>query len=421
MKKELDSILDKEIEKIKIDEKTFDEINKMGLEFISDLRSRIKKKNIKAEVFVGGSLAKNTMIKKDSNDLYDIDVFVRFDKKYPENKLSEFLLKLMDKNAIKVHGSRDYFQITKRNIRIEIIPVRKIKNPRLAENVTDLSYFHVNYVVNKIKKNKRLGQEIMLAKAFAYAQNCYGAESYIRGFSGYALELLICHYGTFLKFIQEISKSKERIIIDDSKFYRKKEELLMEMNESKTFSPIILVDPTFKERNALAGLSRDTFDIFKKSCTAFLTNPDSEFFIKKNVYDEIKNNKNLKIILVKTNKQKGDIAGTKSKKFFDFFSNNVKKEFIVKKAEFEYDDKKNIASFYFVVDKKEDEIIKGPPINIADHLTGFKKAHPDAFIKNNFAYAKLSHNLDFEEFLKRFLEKDKKIIKEMGIKEVRLK
>lgn len=97
MKKELDSILDKEIEKIKIDEKTFDEINKMGLEFISDLRSRIKKKNIKAEVFVGGSLAKNTMIKKDSNDLYDIDVFVRFDKKYPENKLSEFLLKLMDK------------------------------------------------------------------------------------------------------------------------------------------------------------------------------------------------------------------------------------------------------------------------------------------------------------------------------------
>ncbi|MBD3252791.1 hypothetical protein GF386_03610, partial [Candidatus Pacearchaeota archaeon] len=54
--------------------------------------------------------------------------------------------------------------------------------------MTDLSYFHVNHILKKIKKNKNLSDEIRLAKKFAYSQNCYGAESYIHGFSGYALE-----------------------------------------------------------------------------------------------------------------------------------------------------------------------------------------------------------------------------------------
>ncbi|MBS3074827.1 nucleotidyltransferase domain-containing protein [Candidatus Pacearchaeota archaeon] len=426
MKKEINSILKKEIENIKLDKKTFDEINRVCREFIYVLKNQLKKKKIKAEVFLGGSLAKNTIIKKTEKDKYDIDIFVRFDKKsslkktLEKDNLSEILEKLLDKNAVKVHGSRDYYQFLKKNIRIEVIPVKKIKNPAAAENVTDLSYFHVNYVVNKTKKNRKLSNEIMLAKAFTYAQNSYGAESYIHGFSGYALELLICHYKSFLKFIEAVAKSQERIIIDDSKFYKKKEELLMEMNESKIISPIILIDPTFKERNALAGLSKETFEKFKKSCKDFLANPSSYFFTKKNIYDELKNNKNLKIISVKTSKQKGDIAGTKSKKFFDFFVYNIKKEFVVKNGEFEYDDEKNIAYFYLIVDKKNEEVIKGPPINIVEHLTGFKKAHPNVFIKDGISYAKIAHNLSFEEFLKRFLEKDKKIIKEMGVREVKI-
>ncbi len=63
----------------------------------------------------------------------------------------------------------------------------------------------------------------MLAKTFAHACDCYGAESYINGFSGYALELLICHYKTFSKFLKEIIKiDNNQIIIDDAKFYKTK-------------------------------------------------------------------------------------------------------------------------------------------------------------------------------------------------------
>ncbi len=413
-------VLEKQIELIKPSKNIIDRINKVSYDFISELNKKLITRKISAEIFIGGSIAKNTLVKKDK---YDVDIFVRFDKKYGD-KISDILQRLIRKKAKRIHGSRDYFQMIEKGIILEIIPAIKIKNPQEAINITDLSYFHVNYIVSKIKKNKKLADEIMLGKAFCFAMDVYGAESYINGFSGYALELLITHYGSFLNFIREISKSdeQERIIIDDAKFYKKKKEVLVELNEAKIQNPIILIDPTYKERNALASLSYETYFKFKKTCSDFLKNPNSEYFIRKDVFSELKKKywKELKIITIKTNKQKGDIAGTKSKKFFGFFARETKKGFIVKIAEFDYDDKKNIAYIYLVLDKKSNEIIKGPSITNSRGLAGFKKAHPNIFIKNGFAYAELKHDLNFSKFVKIFLAKNKKIIEDMSVKEVNL-
>jgi tRNA nucleotidyltransferase (CCA-adding enzyme) len=160
---------------------------------------------IKADVFVGGSLAKGTLVRKEvydseerkssasqtfSKKVYDVDIFVRFDgEKYKDDEISGILGKALSvgKGVKKIHGSRDYYQKIVEGIVIEIIPVLKIKKPEDAENVMDLSYFHVNYLLKKIKKKKKLVDEIILAKSFCHAHNCYGAESYIRGFSGYSL------------------------------------------------------------------------------------------------------------------------------------------------------------------------------------------------------------------------------------------
>ena len=96
-----------------------------------------------------------------------------------------------------IHGSRDYFQINEsKDFVIELIPVIKATDPKKAENITDLSYSHVKYINKKIK-NQKILDEIKIAKAFCYATKTYGAESYINGFSGYSLELLIYHYKSF--------------------------------------------------------------------------------------------------------------------------------------------------------------------------------------------------------------------------------
>ena len=222
-------------------------------------------------------------------------------------------------------------------------------------------------------------------------------------------------------YVNSINNIK-RIIIDDSRFYKNKSEVLRELNESKRQGPILLIDPTFKERNALAGLSNETFLKFKKVCQDFLKKPSSKFFEKKDISEELKSKygKNLKTISIKTSKQAGDIAGSKSKKFFNLFIRRLGREFEIKKSEFDYDDKKNIAYFYFVLDKKKDEIIKGPHVTKIENLSSFKKVHSKAFIKNHFAYIKIKHNLSFERFVIDFKKKYKKIIKEMDVKGVGL-
>ena len=160
--KEVNAILSEQLDLISPTKEDYDKINKISKEFQQQLTTNLKNQKIKAQVFLGGSLAKNTLVKKDP---YDIDIFVRFDQSYKDKDISKLLEKAIPK-AKRVHGSRDYFQQTINKIIVEIIPVIKITKPFQATNVTDLSYFHVNYMLTQIKNNKNLTKEIQLAKTF---------------------------------------------------------------------------------------------------------------------------------------------------------------------------------------------------------------------------------------------------------------
>ncbi len=413
MKNKIKEVILRQISLIKPTEEEYKKIEEETEKIIKELEDKLKQKKIKADVFIGGSLAKNTLIKKQK---YDIDIFVRFDRKYEDEKLSNLLEKVL-KNANKIHGSRDYFQFRKGKIIFEIIPTFKIAKPEQAKNVTDLSYFHVNYIKDKIKKNRRLADEIRLAKSFCFSQGCYGAESFISGFSGYALELLICHYGSFLNFIKAV-KEKEKIVLDPRKFYKNKKEIMLELNEAKLQSPIVFVDPTFKERNALAALSSETFKKFKETCKNFLIKPGEKFFEKKDLEKELKKkHKDIKLIEVKTNRQKGDIAGSKLKKFYEFFIKRAEKHFKIKVKEFLYDEERNVGKIYLVLKEKKKIIIAGPSVTLVEHLINFKKKHKNCFIKNRKAYA-FEKPISFSKFLENL--KKEKAVKEMGITKVGL-
>jgi len=408
--KKIKEVLARQISKIELSEEELREIKEETKNFIDKLKKNIKKKKIKADVFVGGSLAKETLIRK---KLPDVDIFVRFSKDYDDKKLSILLDKVVQ--GKRIHGSRDYFQVKKKGVLFEIVPVLKISKPVQARNVTDLSYFHVKYIKDKIKKNKNLGKEIMLAKNFCYAQGCYGAESYISGFSGYALELLVSYYGSFVRFIEAI-KDKQQVIIDPSKFYKNKQEVLLELNESKLSSPIIFVDPTFKERNALAALSLKTFEKFKVDCNTFLKNPSSKFFEKKDLNKEFAKYKDLKKIKIKTNRQKGDIAGSKLKKFYLFLINKIKIHYNIRISEFSYNEDKNLGLVYLVLQQKKELIFSGPHITSVENLNRFKKKHKKCFIKKGRSYAREKPK-NINLIIKNL---DKKTLKAMGITKVEL-
>ena len=423
--RKINSILKDVLKKIQPPEKDLKIINNSLARFLIDIKKKIKNLKINAEIFVGGSFSKNTLIKK---DVYDIDVFIRFEKNYKE--ISEITKKIIKgiKNPITVHGSRDYFKIKVSPIAyIELIPVIKINNPKDAENITDLSYSHVNYINKRIKKNKKILEDIMLAKAFCYANNCYGAESYISGFSGYGLELLVYHYGGFLRFIKEMVKiRKEKLIIDIEKQHKNKQDVFMNLNSSKLHSPIILIDPTYKQRNVLAALSDESFEKFKKVCAEFLRKPNLSFFeLKKPDIEKIKKYAKEKkyefsIMKIETNRQEGDIAGSKLLKFYKHIKNEIEKYFEIKKTGFEYTGKK-IADCFFVVKSKGEIFVSGPETKDKENVKSFKKIHKKNFVKKNRVYASEKVDFSLKEFIDRWKNKNREKLRDMSISELSIK
>lgn len=414
MKKDYNSVLKEALERITPSKEDFEKMNCVIDEFKNKVGKRIKELNVGAEIFIGGSFAKKTMIKKDK---YDIDIFIRFDKKHRD--ISELTKKLLgDFKIEEIRGSRDYFIIDRGDFFIEVIPVMKVSNPRNAENVTDLSYSHVNYIRKKLKG--KILNEIRIAKAFCYANGCYGAESYIKGFSGYSIELLVYNYGGFIKFIKAFEKINEKAVVDIEKHFKKKGEVFMDLNEAKLHSPIILIDPTYKKRNALAALSYDTFGKFKNACGEFLKKPSIKFFEARQIdLEKIKSHakrKKFEFVLIhtETNRQSGDIAGGKLLKFHNFLTSEIDKSFQVKSRGFEYKNGKKARAF-FVVKKKEELTSVGPRIEDKENVAQFRKKHKNIFMKAGRVYAKEKINLDLKEFLENWKKKNKERMREMSV------
>ncbi len=419
MGKNVNLILKEALVKVKPNKEELKQIDLKVKDFLSRLKSKIKAKKINAETFVGGSFAKKTLIKKGT---YDIDLFIRYDKKYKDTELSKITYELIKEfpSVSEVHGSRDYFRV-KINDKayIEIVPVKKISKAKDAMNSTDLSYAHVKYIKKKTKSEKIL-DEIRLSKAFVHASGCYGAESYVGGFSGYSLELLTINYRSFLKFIKAISNFKDRTIIDMEKHFKNKQEVTMDLNSSKLKSPVILIDPTYKHRNALAALTKETFEKFREYCKAFLKNPRDKFFEKQKIdFEKAKKNvtkRNLEFVefKIKTDKQEGDVAGSKLVKFFNHLKREISRFFEIKEEGFEYDEKQSARAF-FAVKRKKEIIIYGPSKKDAKNLGKFKKKHKNTFEKSGKIYAKEKINFNLNKFLKDWKNKNQKRMNEMNI------
>lgn len=383
-------------------------LNAKVMRIRSILRTELARARQNAKVFVGGSFAKGTLVKRKT---YDVDIFVRF------SEINEGTITILEKCARvvaraeslefkRVHGSRDYFQLTDcESATFEIIPVKEIKKPSHAENVTDLSYFHVAYVAKKARKRE---DDIRLAKQFALAQGVYGAESYIRGFSGYGIECLIIHYKGFLPFLRALMKAKTPLILDPARHFKNAFEITMSLNEAKIHNPIVLVDPTHKERNVLAALSQESFTILQRAAHAFLARPTSKAFEEK-VFDlelfvtkaERQHARAVTLTLT-TDRQAGDIAGTKLKKSSLYLIEQFKRWFVIKSQHFEYDGEQGAKLHLALVPQGTVEQ-RGPFISMKKACVQFKKAHKKTFVKSKRLWASISLAITPEQALKELL------------------
>ena len=349
---------------------------------LSNINILLKKKKIKARAVLGGSFAKGVYLATD----FDVDIFVQFNRKeYSGNNISALLATAIKPlKPIQVHGSRDYFQFSKGNIQFEIVPVLEITTPSQAVNVTDCSPLHVAWVRKHINKlHDDIRDDIRLAKQFLKACGAYGAESYIRGFSGHVIDLLVIMHKGFIPLLSKAAGWKPPVVIDFSNAHKGK--ALQRLNPAKIQSPLIIVDPVQPERNASASLSIEKFSLFLNSAARFLEKPDPSFFeihppdIKK------LRKKGLLITITSWPKAgKRDVAGSKLLQTHELILKEIEPFGIVDSGWYWQPPKP--ALLYYILKQTllpQTITIAGPPVHLKIHAEAFQKKHPTALPEKN--------------------------------------
>ncbi|MBR9692333.1 CCA tRNA nucleotidyltransferase [Candidatus Woesearchaeota archaeon] len=392
----MNEILDKVLERIKPDAEQVSE----ATAFVSQLNKRLKWAALKAIAEVGGSTAKGTFLKGD----HDVDIFVRFDREtYRElnDRLSDLLETVLPKKAVRVHGSRDYYQIVHDGLTYEIVPVLKVSKPGQALNVTDMSPLHVKYIAKHLKKQPALADQIRLAKQFCKAIKVYGAESYINGFSGHVLDLLTLKYGSFERLLTAASGWGERLVIDPERHHKKAE---FSIDENKQLGPMLIVDPVQPERNAAAALSFEKYERFKDAARVFLEQPALKYFTVEPLtagritkeYErrkpDFKEKTKLFIVEAVALEGKTDIVATKLLKLHMYLVRQLDLlDFTVIDNGFEFERGKSL-SYIVVHDERLDarKEARGPPTSAKKDMANFKKKHGrNAYERGKRLYVKI--------------------------------
>ena len=410
---------EKILKEVNFNKEELENKKKIILNLVENLKKVVDENILK--INFGGSYSKNTFLKKD----FDVDLFFCFEKDLEDKKMSSICYNILKKLNIKINiekGSRDYFSFEYKKIKFEVVPTKKIllKNIQNFENTSDISIFHKDYLIKKSQKNKELVNEIKLAKIFFKAKNFYGAESYINGFSGHSIELLIVYFKSLENLIKSAKNFSKREIVDIENFYKNEKEVLKKIEKTK-LSNLIVIDPILKNRNALKCLSEENYYKFILMCKQIKKLSEKDFKIKKINLENIKkkyktfSHKNdFKIIFFEFNfikkKDPKDIIGTKFLKLqkklkSTFLKNNFR--LIIDDFKIDFQNQKCLFIFIFESDKpKKFKKIKGPSIFMKYNYLEFIKKRGEVFLENEFLYSfKINKKINLKKFTK-FKKKD---------------
>lgn len=278
MGKSLDKILTQIIKKIKpkiAEEKKLISLAQKTLEI-----TREKARKYQAKAILAGSITRNTWLPGKR----EFDVFVLFSPDLPETKLEEYGL-LIGRETVKQlrgkffveYAQHPYASGLVQGVDIDIVPCYEVESAEKIKSAVDRTPFHVRYIEKNLPST--LSDEVRLLKHFLTANKIYGADAKTEGFSGYVCELLIIRYDGFAEVLKAVSKWNAGEVIDLENYYKKDEYSQLRKNFKN--QPLILIDPTDRNRNTTAPVSVGSFLRFRKLAKEFLDKPSEKFFSEK--------------------------------------------------------------------------------------------------------------------------------------------
>ena len=247
---------------------------------------------------------------------------------------------------------------------VEVVPILKIERADEARNITDISPLHVEWVTRHMTAAIR--NSVLLLKTLLKAHGLYGAESHIRGFSGYVCEILSVHYKGFERLLKSAIKWKPGQVIDTEGYYRTKEEALHSLNASK-LGALVVIDPVQGSRNAAAAVSKESLSSFVKLARACLNRPRIGLFKEKPVDEKrLRQRHKGKLVVwldITPLEGKRDVVGAKILKCVKFFERELKKNgFELLNTGWDWKQADRANAWYIIKSELDKElVVQGPP------------------------------------------------------------
>ncbi|MCL4372981.1 nucleotidyltransferase domain-containing protein [Candidatus Parvarchaeota archaeon] len=376
-------VLDKAYSVFVPSEKEKAKLDKTAEELITLLNKNARNTGVGVEFKFSGSYAKGTWIKNES----DIDLFAIFNSEEEMKSLSS----LVPKNFIPTFGTRKYFRGLFNGIEVEVVPVLRFSDINSVENSIDLSVLHADYINSSLSSSQK--KDVIILKAFCKANNCYGSETYMHGFSGYSLEVMTKEFGSFTALVEAVNSWKPPIIIGKAL--------------NKNSSHIFLSDPTNTKRNICASVSEENLSRFVFSMKRFYLFPSFDFFIKqsikKRVLKEVKARGTKLFVFTTKIIQPKDVFLSRYIKNLDRLVKELKAEDI-EIYSFDVDFNEKSASLFLQVKnvpKTKTKKVYGPEVfSKVEIVKNFINVHKNVFIAGKFiCYDKIYNVKDFNKFI----------------------
>jgi tRNA CCA-adding enzyme len=307
-------------------------------------------------------------------------------------------------NVVKSFSQHPYLNLRIRGLDVDILSCFDLDNQTLMKEgpitAVDRTVHHTRYVVERLTEKMR--EDVRLLKSFVRACHAYGDKCAVgrMGFTGYSLELLIIECMNFEQALDSLY-NLDQAPIDPLK------RSLNELRKIEAFRDdmIFIIDPIDHNRNVASSFSTRSYkwvrlqiehlrnsieeqdwnrvvEILKESSIPIDPVPEQirkhmlvyEFFSDESVHYTILRDKlhrlAKKISRALENERTGEIRFGKSLFEVVFHEQNYALGFLIEHSQ--------IQDFF---------IRKGPPTNLHQAVSQFKKEHPDAFEKDGFVWA----------------------------------
>lgn len=267
------------LNQIKPKENEKKEIQSLSAHLMDIINENAHKDRIDAEAVLVGSVAKGTWISGKA----DVDIFIKFPLDTSADILKEKGLYLGKECINKMDGkwelryaSHPYITGIIENYEIDFVPCYDIHSDihglKQMKSAVDRTIPHTEYVKKNLTPEE--ADEVLLLKCFMKTIGTYGSEFKVGGFAGYLCELLIIHYGAFLKVLESASEEwKPGYQID-----LKRHNTASQFNE-----PLVVVDPVDPNRNVAAALSLQKMSEFVVASRNFLNDPSPLYFEQREI------------------------------------------------------------------------------------------------------------------------------------------